>query len=114
MNLNEIINILNAKVLTCEEMTEEIEVEKVGAADMMSEVLAFTDENSILLTGLTTPQVIRTAQMVDLLAIIFVRGKIPQEDTIELSKREGIPLIVTKDMLYDACGKLYLKGVGIK
>lgn len=111
MKLREIIEILNAKVITCEEKIDSIEVELVGAADMMSEVLAFTNENALLLTGLTTPQVIRTAQMVDLCAIVLVRGKQPQEETVQLSKTTGIPILVTQDMLYTACGKLYQKGL---
>lgn len=111
MKLKEIIKILNAKVITCEEKIDEVEVNLVGAADMMSEVLAFTNENALLLTGLTTPQVIRTAQMVDLCAIVLVRGKQPQEETVALSEETGIPIIVTEDMLYVACGKLYEKGL---
>lgn len=111
MKLRRIIEILDGEILTCEDCIEDIEIDSVGAADMMSEVLAFTKEDSILLTGLTTPQVIRTAQMVELDAIIFVRGKKPQEETIRLSKETGIPLIITNELLYTACGKLYVEGV---
>lgn len=111
MKLADIIKILDSKVLTCQEKIEEIDVKCVGAADMMSEVLAFTQENALLLTGLTTPQVIRTAQMMDLCAIVLVRGKEPQKETIILSEETGIPLIVTKELLYTACGKLYKEGL---
>ncbi|OQY06772.1 MAG: hypothetical protein B6I28_06055 [Fusobacteriia bacterium 4572_132] len=107
MKLIKIVKLLNAKVITCEEKIEEIEVEAIGAADMMSEVLAFSKENALLLTGLITPQVIRTAQMMDLVAVMFVRGKKPSADTIELSNKVGIPLLVTNELLYTACGKLY-------
>lgn len=109
MKLNEVIDILNARVLTCEEKIDSLEVSYASAADMMSEVLAFACEDSILLTGLTTPQVIRTAQMMDLTAIVFVRGKMPQEETVRLSKEVGIPLLVTDDLLYSASGKLFEK-----
>ncbi len=111
MKLSEIAEILNAEVLTCHECIGNIEVEYVGAADMMSEVLAFTKEQALLLTGLTTPQVIRTAQMMDLAAIVFVRGKRPQDDTKKLAEEIGIPILVTKELLYPACGKLYEKGI---
>lgn len=111
MKLNEICDLLNAKVITCPEKIDDIEVEAVGAADMMSEVLAFSREHALLLTGLTTPQVIRTAQMMDLAAVVFVRGKLPQEATISLSEEVGIPLIVTEELLYPACGKLYEKKI---
>lgn len=107
MKLKKIIDLLDLEVITCAEQIEEIEVESVGAADMMSEVLAFSKENALLLTGLTTPQVIRTAQMMDLAAILFVRGKKPQVETIKLSIETGIPLLVSKELLYIVCGKLY-------
>ena len=111
MRLEEIVKLLNGEILTCEDKVMVIDVKCVGAADMMSEVLAFTQESALLLTGLTTPQVIRTAQMMDLCAIILVRGKEPQKETIELSIETNIPLIVTKELLYTACGKLYKEGL---
>ena len=111
MKLDDIIKLLDGKIITCQEKISEIDVKSVGAADMMSEVLAFTQENALLLTGLTTPQVIRTAQMMDLCAIILVRGKEPQAETIKLSEETGIPLIVTKELLYTACGKLFKEGL---
>ena len=109
MKLRDVIEILNAKILTCEDKIDDLIVESVSAADMMSEVLAFACEDSLLLTGLTTPQVIRTAQMMDLTAIVFVRGKMPQENTVKLSEEVGIPLLVTEELLYTASGKLYVK-----
>lgn len=111
MKLVEIVKLLEAEVITCEEKIAELEVESIGAADMMSEVLAFSKENALLLTGLITPQVIRTAQMMDLVAVMFVRGKKPSADTIELSSKVGIPILVTKELLYTACGKLYQEKV---
>ncbi|MGM0507655.1 MAG: DRTGG domain-containing protein [Fusobacteriota bacterium] len=107
MRLSEISKILDAKVITCEDKIDNIEIKAVGAADMMSEVLAFSKEGALLLTGLITPQVIRTAQMMDLEAIMFVRGKMPKQDTIDLSNKVGIPMLVTDKLLYPACGKLY-------
>ncbi len=111
MKLKEISELLKTEIVTGKESIDKIEVEYVGAADLMSEVLAFTKENALLLTGLTTPQVIRTAQMVELSAIIFVRGKRPQPETIKLAEELDIPLLITNELLYTACGKLYMKGI---
>lgn len=111
MKLKDIMELLDAKVIVGDESIKDIEIKHVGAADLMSEVLAFSREDSLLLTGLTTPQIIRTAQMMDLAVIVLVRGKIPQQDTIDLAKEVGIPLLTTKELLYTACGKLYIKGL---
>ena len=111
MRLGEIIKTLNAEIIVGSDLIEELEIKYAGAADLMSEVLAFSTEDSILMTGLTTPQIIRTAQMMDLAAILLVRGKKPQQETINLAKEVGIPLLTTKELLYTACGKLYEKGL---
>lgn len=111
MNLKIIKEILEADVITCEDKLEETIVEAVSAADMMSEVLAYSHEHSVLLTGLITPQVVRTAQMMDLSGVVFVRAKVPHEETVKLARDLGIPLLVTKDLLYTACGKLFAKGI---
>ena len=76
------------------------------------DILAFAKEKVLLLTGLINPQVIRTAEMLDIKAIVFVRGKFPSEDMIELAKEKQITLLSTNDHLYTACGKLYEKGLG--
>ena len=109
MDIKEIIKILEADVVYGEELNREIT--KVAAADLMSDVLSFSKEGALLLTGLTNSQVIRTAEMSDIGAICFVRGKRPQKNVIELGKKMGIPLLVTKLLLYEACGKLYMKGL---
>ncbi|BDU49994.1 DRTGG domain-containing protein [Haliovirga abyssi] len=107
MKLKEIMELIDAEIIVGEEYIKEMDIKHVGAADLMSEVLAFAKEDSLLLTGLTTPQIIRTAQMMDLAVIVLVRGKIPQQDTINLAKEVGIPVLTTKELLYTACGKLY-------
>ncbi|MDZ4165135.1 MAG: hypothetical protein U1C55_08405 [Smithellaceae bacterium] len=111
MNLSELSEILDTEVLICGERLAYLDVIAIAAADMMSEVLAYSHGHSVLLTGLTTPQVVRTAQIMDLTAIVFVRGKVPPRETIKLAADLGIPLLVTKDLLYTACGKLYAKGI---
>jgi len=86
-----------------------------GAADLMSDVLAFARPDSLLLTGLTLPQVVRTAEMAGILALVFVRGKHPPPETSALAAEVGIPLLGTQYKMYEACGRLYaarLPGTG--
>lgn len=88
-----------------------IEVEMGCGSDLMSDVLAFAKSNSILLTGIINPQVVRTAEMVGIKCICFVRGKIPQDETISLAKEIGISLLKTNLPLYESCGRLYQAGL---
>ena len=76
-------------------------------ADLMSDVLAFTHAGTLLLTGLTNPQVVRTAEMAEIVAIVFVRGKLPPPETVALAEEKGIPLLASKYTMYEACGRLY-------
>ena len=110
MKLEEVKDILQAELL-CGDDQQCTEIGMVSASDLMSDVLAFTKAGSLLLTGLANPQVIRTAEMVDICAICFVRGKKPEEDTIELAKEKEIPLLVTSLPMYEACGRLYKSGL---
>ena len=87
------------------------EIEMVAGCDLMSDVLMFTRPNSLLLTGLTAPQVIHTAEITEIAAICFVRGKRPGEETIELAMEESIPLLTTNLAMYESCGKLYKTGL---
>lgn len=114
MKLSEITATLNAKVLTGEtnEQLNDCEINTACGCDLMSDVLAFVKDQSLLLTGLINSQVIRTAEMMDIIAVCFVRGKTPTEDVIELAKAKGIAILTTKYPLYSACGKLYEKGLG--
>lgn len=81
------------------------------AADLMSDVLAFAHCDSVLLTGLINPQVVRTAEMAGIQAIVFVRGKYPPPETVVLAEETGIPLLTTRYTMYDACGRLYAAGL---
>jgi len=81
-------------------------------ADLMSDVLSFAKERALLLTGLTNPQVVRTAEMADIAAIVFVRGKLPPPETIALAEEKGIPLIASKHTMFEMCGRLYAAGLG--
>ena len=109
MDIREIIKILEADIIHGVALNREIT--KVAAADLMSDVLAFSKGGALLLTGLTNSQVIRTAEMSDIGVICFVRGKKPQKNMLELGKKMGILLLATKLSMYEACGRLYQKGL---
>lgn len=90
---------------------DDFEIKNACGADLMSDVLAFSNEKTLLLTGLTNPQVVRTAEMVEIKLIIFVRGKKPQIETISLAKQLNICLYSTEKSLFEACGLLYKNGI---
>ncbi len=110
MTLNEIKEILQAKVLTCDSDMS-IEVEGSCSADLMSDVLAFSTPGSLLITGLVNDVVIRTAEVATIKAIVFVRGKKPKRETVALAERKNIFLLATNLSMFEACGKLYEKGL---
>jgi predicted transcriptional regulator len=110
MTLGEIKELLDADVIVGEEKLT-MEVKAAFAADLMSDVLSFAKPGSILLTGLTNPLVIRTADTMDLLAIVFVRGKRPLAEAVELATQKGIPLLATRYIMFETCGRLYKDGI---
>ena len=113
MKLRTIIDILEAEVLTENDESElDIDVHTACGSDMMSDVLAFVKDQGLLLTGLVNPQVVRTAEMVDIVVIAFGRGKRPDDMTVNLANQKGIILLGTNDKMYQACGKLYDAGLG--
>lgn len=111
MKLSEIKEILQAEVLAGADKLDQ-EVEYAFGSDLMSDVLAFVNQRILLLTGLTNPQAIRTAEMLDLLAIVFVRGKRPVREAIELGQRKNLILLLTNYTMYESCGRLYKEGLG--
>jgi predicted transcriptional regulator len=110
MQLKDIERILEAEVLTGDELLQE-DIEMACGSDLMSDVLAFAKSGSLLLTGLTNPQVVRTAEMADLRAICFVRGKKPDQDTVRLADSKNIPLLTTPLPMFESCGRLYREGL---
>ena len=110
MKLREIKDILDTEVLYGEELLER-EVYAVCGSDLMSDVLAFVKNQSVLLTGLLNPQVIRTAEMMDMCCVIILRGKKPDELLVKLAKEKDIVLMASKYDMYRACGKLYSNGL---
>lgn len=101
---------LNAIVLAGEDQLDKI-AETACGADLMSDVLAFTKRKTLLLTGLTNVQVIKTANVSDLCALIFVRGKAPSKEVLDAAKEASLPIMVTDYTMFEACGILYSKGL---
>lgn len=110
MTLEDARRVLGARVLVGENCLEQ-EVGTVCGSDMMSDVLAFSKDHSILLTGLCNPQVIRTAEMLDIICIIFVRGKRPDDKTLEMARDTGLVIMETGHRMFSACGMLYEAGL---
>ena len=110
MTVKDIRNILKAEVLAGEEHLDR-EVHTACGSDMMSDVLAYVKDQAVLLTGLVNSQVIRTAEMMDMVCIVFVRSKRPTEEMLELARESGIVVMCTKKRMYEACGKLYAGGL---
>lgn len=110
MKISQIKEILEAQVLCGEENLEK-EVHSACGSDMMSDVLAYVKNQAVLLTGLVNSQVIRTAEMMDMVCIVFVRKKQPTAEMIELAKESGIVVMHTPLRMYEACGKLYSSGL---
>jgi predicted transcriptional regulator len=110
MTLKDIKELLDAKVI-CGEKHLDIEIKFAGGSDMMSDVLAFGQPGLLLLTGLSNSQSVRTADIIEVSAVIYVRGKNPDEIGIALAKEKNIPLLSTQHTMYTACGILYSKGL---
>lgn len=110
VTIEEVKSALMAEVLCCEDKLGE-EICNACGCDLMSDVLAFTKPGALLLTGLTNSQVIRTAEILDLKGVIFVRNKRPDDATIAMATEIGIPLLSSPYPLYESCGLLYAKGL---
>ena len=110
MKISMIKELLEADVLCGEEDLGK-HVYSACGSDMMSDVLAFVKDQAVLLTGLVNSQVIRTAEMMDMVCIVLVRSKLPTPEMIELAKESGIVLLSSKKRMYDACGILYTSGL---
>lgn len=110
MKISTMKDLLDAKVVCCEENIEK-EVYSACGCDLMSDVLAYVKDQAVLLTGLVNPQVIRTAVMMDMVCIVFVRSKAPTEEMLTLAKDSGIVVMTTDKRLYEACGLLYSSGL---
>ena len=111
MKLRQIADLLGAEVLCGEQQLDE-EVHSACGSDMMSDGLADVKDQAVLVTGLVNPQVVRTAMMMDMRCIVFVRGKRPTAEMVELANENHIAVLVSSHRMYEACGKLYSGGLG--
>jgi len=110
MTLHEVSELLEADVLVGHDKLDR-EVTTAFGSDLMSDALAYAKPGSLLLTGLTNTQVVRTAEVLDLAAIILVRGKVPLLETLDLARELGIPVLTTRYILFESAGRLYSKGI---
>ena len=110
MKIREILDALDARLLT-PDADLEVDVHAACGSDMMSDVLAYVKDQGVLLTGLNNPQVVRTADMMDMVCIVFVRGKRPSPEVLELAEQRGIAVLATQRTMFSACGILYQAGL---
>jgi len=110
MKISEIRDLLSATVMTGEALLDN-EVTSACCSDMMSDVLAYVKDQGVLITGLVNPQVVRTANMMDMVCVVFARGKEPTDEMIDLAKECGIVVMCTKKRAFEACGILYVAGL---
>ncbi len=111
MKISQIRELLDAEVLSGADQLDR-EVHSACGSDMMSDVLAYVKDQAVLLTGLVNPQVIRTAEMMDMVCVVFVRTKSPTEEMVRLAEDAGLVVLKTPKRMYEACGRLYAAGLG--
>ena len=110
MILREIADLLRARILSSEDMLE-TEVQNAFCCDMMSDVLAFATNQSVLITGLLNPQVVRTAMMLDMHCIVFINGKEPTPEIVSLADANDIVIMVSDESMFRAAGRLFDTGL---
>ena len=110
MTIQDMVRILNARVLLGEDKLS-TPVYTACCSDLMSDVLAFVDEKTVLITGLTNPHVVRTSEMLDLKCLVFARGKVPNDEILESAAEQGLLVLTTKATAFTACGLLYAEGL---
>lgn len=110
MKISNIKDLLDAEVL-CGSENLETDIHSACGSDMMSDVLAYVKDQAVLLTGLVNAQVIRTAEMMDMKCIVFVRSKRPSQDMLDLAEESGMVILTTPRRMFDACGILYSNGL---
>ena len=109
-SIDELIRMLDARVLLDSGWLND-GIECVYASDLMSDILSHSKPNSLLLTGLINSQTVRTAEMVEIAAVCFVHEKLPHSETVELAKKNRLPLLTTRYSMFEACGRLYSAGM---
>lgn len=110
MTVREVQQVLDARLLAGNDRLD-LEVKSACSSDMMSDVLAFSKDSGVLLTGLCNPQVIRTAEMMDIICVVFVRGKKPDQTILDMAKERGLVVMETGHRMFSASGLLYQAGL---
>jgi len=110
MKIGEIVQALGAEVLCGEDMMD-VDIQAACGSDLMSDVLAFVEGHTVLLTGMTNPHVVRTCEMVDIPCVVFVRGKKPTEELLEMAREGGMCILCSAYTLYTSCGMLFRTGL---
>ncbi len=110
MTIREVMTTLDARLLT-PEISTSTQVNGACGSDMMSDVLAYVKDQGVLVTGLNNPQVVRTAEMMDMICICFVRGKTPDEGLLALAREKNIAIMTSSMTMFTACGVLYEAGL---
>ena len=113
MKISTMKELLEADIVCCEELLGS-HVYSACGSDMMSDVLAYVKDQAVLITGLVNPQVIRTAEMMDMRCIVFVRNKKPSDEMLALAKESDIVILATSKRMFEACGLLYTGGLAPK
>lgn len=110
MKVREIVETLEARLLAGEDLLD-LDVSAACGADLMSDVMAFVKDGAVLLTGLVNPQAIRTAELMDIRVVVFVRGKVPPADMVEEARGNNMAVMSTKYSMFLSCGRLYEAGL---
>lgn len=110
MTINNIKELLSAKVHVGQTMLSQ-EVETACGSDDMADVMAYIKKRAVLLTGIMDPQVVRTAKMMDIICIVFVRGKTPNEEILRVAEEMKIAVLSTNLKMFQSCGILYSAGL---
>ncbi len=110
MTLRQVRELVGAEVLAGEDLLDR-PVDKGCGADLLSDVLAVTEEGFLLVTGMVTPQEVRVAEVMNACAVLFVRGKRPPSQVVEYAQGAGIPLLATQKGMFETCGILYGNGL---
>jgi predicted transcriptional regulator len=110
MKLSQVVSVLEAMTLNGEDALDG-EVTRCGASDLMSDVLARPTDGTLLMTGLTTVQAIRTAKIAGVVAVVFVRGKQPLPEVIKVAKAEGVTIFSSPYSMFICCGRLHALGL---
>lgn len=111
MEIAKIADVIGADIIYGADNYRELDITKAVAADLMSEVMLGTEAGSLIITGLINPQVVRTAEMLDIFAVLFIRGKRIPETILELAKDRNITVLRTEMTMFEVCGRLYSEGI---